>query len=69
MAIVTADIEYLDLGKVRGHFEADLLECDLEYFNSLSEEEQIEWIEDNGEILIDDFSVNDRGDLYNIEID
>jgi len=69
MAIVTASIEYLDLGKVRGHYEAYLADEDLENFNSFSEEEKIEWIEEYGEIIIDDFSISDRGELYDIEVD
>ena len=65
---ITAKIEYISLGKVRGHFEAYLNDCDLEHFKTLSKEDQIEYLEEEGELIIDDYSVNDRGELYNIEV-
>ena len=48
--------------------EAYLNDCDLEHFKTLSKEDQIEYLEEEGELIIDDYSVNDRGELYNIEV-
>lgn len=42
-----------------GHFEYNIPDKDLEEFESLSKNEQIEWVLDEGELIIDDFEVDD----------
>lgn len=42
-----------------GHFELELSEEDYNKFKSSSEEEQINWITDCGELIIDSYRVED----------
>ncbi len=69
MAIVTGEIEYITLRKVRAHYEMYIPDEDLERFNQLPREVQKEKIQNDGEILIDDFSIDDMGEIYEINID
>jgi len=68
MAKITADYDYLQ-GHLRyGHEELELFGEELEKFKNSTEEEQIEWLKEEGETIIDDFEINDEGDLGNISI-
>lgn len=64
--IVTAGIEYVT-GKIKyGHYEVYIPDDAIEVFKQMSREEQIEYIEDNGDILIDNFEIGDYGDITEI---
>lgn len=64
--IVTANIEWLRGDLRYGHYEVDIPEEEEEKFKQMSREEQIEYIEDNGHIFIDDFQIDDYGDITDI---
>ena len=67
MRIIIANVDYIS-GRLRsGHFELNLSNEKYEEFQNMSKEEQLNYIEDNGDLLIDDFSINDYGDLEIIE--
>ena len=66
MATITAEIEYLTLRKVRAHYELYVPDEELDTFNELPRKIQEERIKDDGEIVVDDFSIDDIGDIYEI---
>lgn len=67
--LVTANLEYV-AGHLRyGHFEAELSDEELEEFEKMNEEDKRKYIYDNGHIVIDDYDVNDYGEMTNIEYD
>lgn len=68
MAKIIAGIDYLNGYLKYGHFELDLNESELEEFKNLSKEEQLEWIKDNGDLIVDNYELNDYGDIIDIEI-
>lgn len=63
-------VGYLDYiqGYLRyGHYELELNIEEAEMFNNLSEKEQKEYLRDNGMLIVDDYSIDDIGDIYEIE--
>lgn len=50
-----------------GHFELELDNEDFKEFQSLSKEEQLDWIKD-GKLIIDSYSVDDYETLKNFEV-
>ena len=65
---VTADYDYV-LGHLRhGHVSLKLDESELKLFRALSDEEQLEHLSDHGDLVIDDWEVNDYGELESIGI-
>ena len=65
--IVTANIEQIQ-GHLRyGHYEVFVPGEEEDAFKLLSREAQIEYIEDNGHIVIDDFTIEDYGEITNIK--
>lgn len=63
MKTIIANVDYIS-GQLRsGHFELNISNEEYEEFKSRSKEEQLSYIEDNGDLLIDDFSIDDYGDL------
>lgn len=50
-----------------GHFELELDNEDFKKFQSLSKEEQLDWIKD-GKLIIDSYSVDDYETLKNFEV-
>ena len=67
MPIITAQVEYV-AGHLRyGHYEVDVTDTELENFKELPRDIQEEFIKDNGEFLLDDYSIEDMGDIYEIE--
>lgn len=61
---VTSSLDYV-MGHLRyGHLE---MEIEKEKWKSMSEEEQRECLVDEGELIIDDYSVDDMGDMGDIE--
>ena len=67
--LVTANLEYVAGYLTYGHFEAELSDEELEEFKKMSEEDQREYIYDNGHIIVDDYDVNDYGEMTDIEYD
>ena len=67
--LVTANLEYVAGYLTYGHFEAELSDEELEEFKKMSEEDQREYIHDNGHIIVDDYDVNDYGEMTDIEYD
>ena len=62
---VTGYLDYIS-GHLRyGHME---LEVDKEKWDSMTEDEQREYLDDNGEFTLDDYSLEDRGDITDIEV-
>lgn len=68
MVKVIAGIDYLAGYLKYGHFELNLNESKLEEFKNLSKEEQIDYIKEDGDLIIDDYELNDYGDITDIEI-
>lgn len=63
---IIANIDYI-VGHLRyGHFELNLTDEEYLKFISLSKEEQENWVRD-GELIIDDYRVDDYGDITSIE--
>lgn len=62
---VIADIDYIS-GHLRyGHYE---LEMDEETFKNLSKEDLKELINDRGELIVDDYEIEDHGDITDIRL-
>jgi len=67
MTTVIGNVDYID-GYLRyGHFELDLDNEDLEDFKKLINEEKIEYLKENGKLIIDDYRINDYGEIIDIE--
>lgn len=68
MALITVNIDdlrgYLELG----HYELDLSSEELEKFKKLNREEQLEWIEDEGYIVVDSYDIQECNKLGEIII-
>lgn len=66
MHTIYGNLEYVQ-GYLRyGHLEMELNDEDFEKFKSLSLEEQEEWLRDEGHIEVDDYSIDDSGDITEI---
>ena len=67
MTTVIGNVDYID-GYLRyGHFELDLDNEDLEEFKKLINEEKIQYLKENGILIIDDYRINDYGEITDIE--
>ena len=63
---VTADLSYI-VGHLRyGHYELELSDEDYKEFISLNKEDKEDYIRDCGEIIVDDFDMNDYGEIINM---
>lgn len=61
---ITAGVDYVS-GHIRnGHYE---LTIDKDVWDKMNEKEQHEYLENNGEFVIDDYSINDIGTIDYIE--
>ena len=68
MKTVIADVDYLT-GYLRyGHFELSLTDAEFEEFNKLSLEDKLQQIEEDGALVVDDFRVEDYGDLSDYKV-
>ncbi|MCK9470322.1 MAG: hypothetical protein M0Q88_01025 [Bacilli bacterium] len=65
---VTGYVDYVSGYLRSGHYELDLNEEELKEFKQLSEEEQKEYLSDYGDFIVDDYSVEDIGDVYTLNI-
>jgi hypothetical protein len=68
MKTIYASIDRLEAGKIYGHHELELTEEAFEVFQSYSLEQQHEWIECDGILIIDDYDIDYIGDITKIEI-
>ena len=66
MHTIYGDLDYVQGYLRMGHLEMELNDEDFEKFKSLSLKEQKEWLWDKGRVEIDDYSVNDIGDITEI---
>lgn len=64
--VIIGSIDYVVGYLKRGHFELNLDEEDLEKFNNLTEEEKRKFLKENGDLLIDDYIIDDFGDITDI---
>lgn len=69
MPTIIANVEYVTLRKVRAHYELYIPDNEVDAFNQLPERSKKEMISNDGEFLIDDFSVDDMGEIYEIYCD
>lgn len=59
---IIGNIDYIQ-GHIRyGHFELELTDKEYDEFQTLDEDAKIEWVRD-GELIIDDYRINDYGDI------
>jgi hypothetical protein len=69
MKKVLADIDYL-IGHLRyGHYELTLNDAQFKEFENYTDSEKKEYIRDNGELVLDDYSVDNIGDIVSINIE
>ena len=69
MALITAQVDYVS-GYLRyGHWGLSLEGKELEEFRNSSKEDQESWLMDNGSFVVDDYEINDYGDLQEIKIE
>lgn len=62
---VIGELDYV-MGHLRyGHYE---VEMDPEVFKSMSKEDLKEHLQEQGELIIDDYSIEDSGDITNIRL-
>ena len=66
MHIIYGNLEYIQGYLRMGHLEMGLNDKDFEKFKSLSLKEQEEWLKDEGYTVLDDYVVDDRGDITEI---
>ena len=58
-------------GKANGHFEAWVPDEDMEDYLKFTDEQKMDYLRENGEFLLDDWCINDRGKIesFDEEID
>lgn len=66
MHTIYGDLDYVQGYLREGHLEMELNDKDFEKFKSLSLKEQEEWLKDEGYTVIDDYAVDDMGDITEI---
>ena len=63
---IIAEIDYIN-GHLRyAHYELNLTDEKLEEFKNSPKEEQQQWIADEGDLIIDDYYLNDIGEITKI---
>ena len=66
MNTVYGALEYIQGYLRMGHLEMGLNDEDFKKFKSLSLKEQEEWLKDEGYTVLDDYAVDDMGDITEI---
>ena len=66
MHTICGELEYVQGFLRDGHFEMELNDGDFEKFKSLSLKEQEEWLKDEGYTVLDDYTIDDIGDITEI---
>ena len=68
MKTVYADLKYL-MGHLRyGHFELQMDEEEYKEYESYTDKEKEEYIMENGDLVIDDYEVDDYGPISDIKV-
>ena len=63
---IIADVDYA-MGHLRyGHYELELNDEDYKAYKNLSDEDRISWIEEDGEFIVDDYEIDDIGNIIEI---
>lgn len=68
MKTVCADLKYLTGHLKCGHIELQMNEEEYKEYESYTDEEKEEYIIENGDLIIDDYKVNDYGPISNIRV-
>lgn len=64
--VITGHVDYVS-GHLRyGHFEMTLDDEEFEAFKALSKKEQINLLRNGGELIVDDWEVDDYGDICEV---
>ena len=66
---IEAKVDYVTGYLRTGHFELFLNEESYSEFKGLSENEQHQWIKEGGNLELDDYELNDTGDITDIKIE
>lgn len=66
MHIIYGALEYVQGYLREGHLEMELNDKDFEKFKSLSLKEQEEWLKDEGYTVLDDYVIDDMGNITEI---
>ena len=69
MALITAQVDYVNGYLKYGHWELLLEGKELEDFKNSSKEDQEFWLTESGSFELDDYEINDYGDLDEIKIE
>lgn len=68
MKTVCANLEYL-IGYLRcGHIELQMDEEEYKKYETYTDKEKEEYVFENGDLIIDDYEVNDYGPISNIRV-
>ena len=68
MKTVCANLEYLT-GYLRcGHIELQMDEEEYKEYETYTDKEKEEYVFENGDLIIDDYEVNDYGPISNIRV-
>jgi len=68
MKVIIADVDYV-IGHFKyGHFELEVNDEEYEEFQTYSDEEKKEYIGENGDLIIDDYVVDNLGNITNIRV-
>lgn len=68
MKIIIGNVAYVKVGKVWGYHELCLSDEDYAEFKLMSEERQKEWLESEGTLIVDDYIIDDFGEITSITI-
>ena len=66
MHTIYGDLDYINGYLIYGHLEMELNDEDFEKFKSLSLKEQEEWLLDEGQVKVDNYSIEDCGNITEI---
>jgi hypothetical protein len=68
MKTIIGTIAYLEISKACGYHELCLSDEDYAEFKLMSEERQKEWLEFEGTLIVDDYIIEDFGEITSITI-
>ena len=66
MHTICEDLDYINGYLIYSHLKMELNDEDFEKFKSLSLKEQEEWLWDEGQVEVDDYSLEDCGSITEI---
>ena len=66
--LITANCDWIVRHTRFGHWELNLTDAEYEDFNNLSEDEQLQYLKDEGSLIIDDYYIDDYEEPTNIQI-